>query len=358
MKISANPTAVRTDIPVAATPGTEAPAASNLGSRRPGYGAHLANNNALDVMANIFAKGVFGFVNMYRGTKIPIPDLHKQPGMLGLLSRMDKKQMDDALTIMSGLSHDDVSGFISAFKLGLNNIAEHQAYLNGHRVNRVSNLLDALGSAAVGIFSSAIFYKESPATVASDRLLNMAKSVFKNPKVAAAIPHPAKLFTLFLGMQMSKIASRYSQGYEFQKSGETKTHAEKNHDMFAPFLIGALCTVGVFIESPNIKEKFADLLFGPVQSKGFYDGCPDIEALNPGAGFLETMKKKSESAYQRFKAGPQYHSIRNEAAKYAFFYIPAALIVFSLYGLQNNKVGNESYLTNHPRVKTEDSHGK
>jgi hypothetical protein len=356
MKIPANPAATRTDIPVAATPGTEVPAASNLGSRRSGYGAHLPNNN-LDATANMLVKGVFAFVNMYQGTKIPVPDLNKQPGMLGLLSRIDKKQIDDALSIMSGLSHEHVSGFISAFKLGVNNIAEHQAYLHGHRVNPLSGVIDALGSAVVGLFSSAIFYKESPATVASDRLLNMAKSVFKSPKVAAAIPHPSKLFTLFLGMQMSKIASHYSRGYEFQKFDGEKAHSEKNRAMFAPLLIGALCTVGALIESTTLKEKLADTLFGPWQSEGFYDGCIDIEALNPGAGFLETMKKKNESAYRKFQSGPQYKSVRIEAAKQVYF-IAAALAVFSLYGLQKNKVDNESYLTNHPGVKTEDSHGK
>ncbi|NCW77140.1 MAG: hypothetical protein EBV64_04085, partial [Oxalobacteraceae bacterium] len=250
----------------------------------------------------MLVKGVFGLVNMYQGSKISIPELGKQPGMLALLSRIDKKQMDEALTVMAGLSSEKISGFIDAFKLGANNIAENRAYFHGHRVNPFSGVIDALGSAVVGLFGSAIFYQGSPATVASDRLLNTAKSLFKNPKIASAIPHPAKLISLFFGMQMSKIASRYAQGYEFQKYDGAKTHSGKYLAMFSPIIIAGLATVGAFIGSTDLKEKLADALFNRGQSEEFYDICVNTESLNPGAGVLKALEKH-QFAYQKFLSG-------------------------------------------------------
>lgn len=355
MNIPTNPATRRDDIPAAAPPGTEVPAVGNAGGRRSGHGAYLPNDD-LGVLGNMLVKGVFGLVNMYQGSKISMPELGKQPGMLALLSRIDKKQMDEALTVMAGLSSEKISGFIDAFKLGANNIAENRAYFHGHRVNPFSGVIDALGSAVVGLFGSAIFYQGSPATVASDRLLNTAKSLFKNPKIASVIPHPAKLLNLFLGMQMSKIASRYAQGYEFQKYDGAKTHSGKYLAIFSPIIIAGLATVGAFITSTNLKEKLADALFDRGQGEEFYDLCLKTESLDPGAGFLEAIEKH-QFAYQKFLSGSLYKSVRIEAAKQIYF-ITAACAIFSLYTLQQNKMDNESYLTNYPRVKTEDNHGK
>ncbi len=357
MSIPANPPVVKPYVPPVAPLATEATSASSETSRSPaGHDVHFRNNPRL---TDMMVKGVFGFVDMYRGTKTPAQEPVKQTNLLQLVYTEYKTPINDALALLGGAAPAELRPFVGAFKTGLINHAGVNAYMNGSAFNPYSGVVNALGSAVSGLFSSAILFKGSHLRTGVDLLAKNMLSRMGNPKMAPAFFEPSSFVKSMLALAMNKFTSQLTKGMTIQRpgaAGDQMTSTDEKHAKRLLCGITYLCGIGALLGVPGIKEPLADLFVKKFQAESTYDELLKVESITTDPDMLKQIKAalpKAELAAARAR------NVRIETPQQVYA-VGLAVALFGAITFTMNNADRESaenYARVNNQVKPENNNG-